>query len=216
MAYTFTPSNHFKYLLITQGIDLDGDTIYASLVRDDFVFNKDAHHYYTNIYCTSGALSLVFDAGDRTITRSTGSFITDGFIATNRIVTSSAVNPGPFIISSVSQYVITVDEALYDESISCSVTSKDELDTNYGYTRGGQAVTVNAPTEDTTDNRGEATINDLVWTAASGTIGPTAGCIMWDDTEASDSIIGYFDFLSNRYVPSGSTITIDAIEIRLT
>lgn len=58
---------------------------------------------------TTGAISLVYSASARTITRSSGSFITNGFKQGNNIIVTSTVrNNGSFTIQSVTARVITV------------------------------------------------------------------------------------------------------------
>ena len=48
----------------------------------------------------------------RTITRTSGSFITDGFAGGQRITTTNPSNPGPFTVAQVSATVITTAENL--------------------------------------------------------------------------------------------------------
>jgi hypothetical protein len=61
---------------------------------------------------SSGLISISFDGPTKTITRSTGSFVGDGFVVGNIIRTDSASNPGPFTITNVTSLVITVSEAV--------------------------------------------------------------------------------------------------------
>ena len=67
---------------------------------------------------SSGLVSISFDGPGKTITRSTGSFLTDGFVVGNKINTDSSTNPGPFTITNVTALVITVSEAVTTQAAS--------------------------------------------------------------------------------------------------
>ena len=74
------------------------------------------------------------DAGPDTITRASGSWITDGFVAYDQVnVSGSASNDGTYIVASVAATVLTLDaaETLANEGpVSCTVkTSIYGLDT---------------------------------------------------------------------------------------
>lgn len=49
MAVTSTVANKIKYLLATKGIDFSGDTFKCCLMDTGFTFDKDTHHYYSDI-----------------------------------------------------------------------------------------------------------------------------------------------------------------------
>lgn len=85
---------------IYEYIDSTGEVIKRNPIDDDVL---------------SGDITATF-ATDHTITRSTGSFVTDGFAEGDTIITSSSTNPGPFVIDSVEALVITVVEDLTNES----------------------------------------------------------------------------------------------------
>lgn len=77
---------------------------------------------------TSGAISITFDEGAQTITRSSGSFVSDGFLVDESITTDATLNPGPFTISDVQETVITVYYGIVDEgpvtkTITCDRTT---------------------------------------------------------------------------------------------
>src|SRR3990172_1386621 len=167
MSHVFTASNHLKYMLATKEVDLDSDTFKMILLRDGLVFNKRDFATYNNLKATSGSLTLTFVFGSSSISRATGSFITDGFVVGNRVGTTSAINPGPFTIVTVSALQITVAETIVNEVFACVMTAQDELASGNGYTTGGQTITGLALTEDDTDDRAELVFDDLSWTPRS-------------------------------------------------
>jgi hypothetical protein len=93
-----------------------------SLANDDPVDGSSGYNMYStvnnNIHpgASSGLVSISFDSPGKTITRATGSFLTDGFVVGNVINTDSGTNPGPFTITDVTALVITVSEAVTTEA----------------------------------------------------------------------------------------------------
>lgn len=96
--------------------------------------------------------------------------------------------------------------------------SASELATGYGYTQNTKVLTGVAVTEDDTDNRTEVTWSNAIWTASGGSIGPSPGAIIFDDTPTTpqaDPIIGYIDFQGEQTQVDGGAVTISSIEFRL-
>ena len=93
--------------------------------------------------------------------------------------------------------------------------SGNELPTANGYTAGGNTLAGVAVTEDDVDDRTEITWNNTSWTAAGGPIGPSPGAIIYDDTEASDSLVGYIDFGAEYTQADGGVATLTNIEVRI-
>ncbi len=89
--------------------------------------------------------------------------------------------------------------------------SASELSTGNGYTAGGATLAGVAVTENDTTDRTEITWNNVTWTASGGTIGPSPGAIIYDDTPTTpqaDPLIGYIDFGSEQTEPDGGVATI--------
>jgi len=216
MGVTGTMSNHFKYQAAAKQVDLSGDSIKALLMRQGFVFNRDEHAKKINIKTNSGAISLTFVAATKKITRTTGSFVTDGFVVGNKITTDATLNPGPFTITNVVALEITVSESVADEGpVSKTVTSDDELTTGNGYTQDTKLLTGKTLTEDDANDRAEMAADDIVWTASGGAIGPTPGCLLYDDIATDDTIIGYLDFGGDQSAASGANFTISTVRVRI-
>ena len=75
-------------------------------------------------------------------------------------------------------------------------------------------------TENDTNDRCEITCNDVTWTASGGSIGPTPGMIIFDDTVTvsgdvpADPIICYIKFGSSDITQSdGGSLNVQNIQI---
>lgn len=77
-----------------------------------------------------------------------------------------------------------------------------------GYTTGGHAATISGSAE-TGGVYTLATTTDVVITAITGGIGPFRYVILYDDTAATDPLIGYWDYGSSITLADGETFTID-------
>jgi len=96
--------------------------------------------------------------------------------------------------------------------------SASELADGDGYTTGGATLANVAVTEDDTDDRCEITWDNATWTASGGSIGPTPGAIIYDDTVTTpqaDPIIGYINFGGEQTQADGGVSTISNIEVRI-
>jgi len=96
--------------------------------------------------------------------------------------------------------------------------SANELSTGYGYTQNTKTLSGVTVTEDDTNNRCSVTWSNVTWTASGGSIGPTPGAIIFDDTVTTpiaDPIVGYIDFGGEQTEADGGVATITGIEFRL-
>lgn len=96
--------------------------------------------------------------------------------------------------------------------------SASELGTGNGYTQNDKTLAGVTVTEDDTDDRCEVTWDNVTWTASGGSIGPTPGAIIFDDTvttPTADPIIGYIDFGGDQTQSDGGVATISNIEVRI-
>ena len=117
------------------------------------------------------------------------------------------------IILMASGYVFDRDTHHAYADVSAS-----ELATGYGYTRNTKTLAGVAVTEDDTDNRTEVTWTNASWTASGGSIGPTPGAIIFDDTvttPTADPVVGYIDFGGEQTQVDGGVAVVANIEFRI-
>lgn len=93
--------------------------------------------------------------------------------------------------------------------------SASELATGNGYTVNTKTLAGVAITEDDTDDRGEVTWSNVSWTASGGSIGPSNGAIIFDDTTADDTVVGYIDFGSAQTAADGGNFNIINVAVYL-
>jgi hypothetical protein len=159
-----------------------------------------------------------------TIARGVGNFITDGFVIGNRITTNSAnpANQGPFVIFGVAALVLTIkdmagaDPVLTNGAeVNITILSDDELVTGGGYTQNTKVLTGVAVSEDDTDDCSYMICDNVLWTAAGGGIGPTPGAILYDDTVADNTIIGYLDFDGDQTIIAADDLVLTGIRVKV-
>lgn len=82
-----------------------------------------------------------------------------------------------------------------------------EISAGNGYTAGGTAVTG----QDAEQTTGTLALSgtDVVFTASGGTIGPLRYAVLYNDTHASDGLIGWWDYGSGITLADGETFTVD-------
>lgn len=82
-----------------------------------------------------------------------------------------------------------------------------EITAEHGYAAGGATVTITASAQAAGVYKLEG--NDVVITAAGGTIGPFRYAILYNDTAANDELIGWWDYLSDITLPDTEPFTVD-------
>ena len=83
-----------------------------------------------------------------------------------------------------------------------------EIAAGNGYTAGGYAVTVDAVTQ--TGGVLDVSTNDatITLTAAGGNIAPFRYAVLYNDTEAGDAVVSFYDYGSTVTVQEGETFDI--------
>lgn len=212
MALTATASNHFKYALTRKMLDLSADTIRAILVRNGFVFNKDDHAKLANLKGVLAAQTISINGSFQALDSNNG-FLSAGFVPGNLIQLGGFANPGnntTKTILTVTAGTITVTNTtgLMQEAAGnmITITGKDELPAGNGYSEYGVEATGKTVTENDADDRMDFACADVVFTANGGSIGPTPGAILYDDSAADKTIIGYLDFGANQTISDALTL----------
>lgn len=67
MSATSTVANKLKYLMATKKIDFENDTFKICLMDTGYSFDKDAHHYYSDISASEIASGNGYTTGGATL-----------------------------------------------------------------------------------------------------------------------------------------------------
>lgn len=92
-----------------------------------------------------------------------------------------------------------------NDAVRADLTS--ELGTGGGYTLGGASLANKVSAQ--AAGVYKLTADDLVFTAAAGTIGPFRYAVLYNDTAAADELIGWWDYGSDITLNDGETFTVD-------
>lgn len=92
--------------------------------------------------------------------------------------------------------------------------SASELANGAGYTTGGVSLTLSGstPAEDNTNHLAKITWANPSWVASAGTIGPSAGLMVINDTHGDKPIMLYIPFSPEQSQPDGGTFTVNGVE----
>ena len=101
-----------------------------------------------------------------------------------------------------------------DVNKAVSNVSTNELATAYGYTQGGATLSGVSVAQDDVNNGANVTWSSATWNISGGSI-TASGALIYDDTHASDLIIGYIDFGGDQTCLSGGVATVANIAINL-
>lgn len=82
-----------------------------------------------------------------------------------------------------------------------------EISAGNGYSAGGTAVASNDYTQ--TSGTAKLTGTDVTFTASGGSIASWRYAVLYNDTSATDALIGYWDYGSSRVIASGESFPID-------
>lgn len=81
-----------------------------------------------------------------------------------------------------------------------------QISAGNGYTAGGTATSMSLSTSSGT---AKATGTDVVFTASGGSIGPARYAVLYNDTAASDPLVGWWDYGSSITMAATETLTVD-------
>lgn len=82
-----------------------------------------------------------------------------------------------------------------------------EISAGNGYTAGGTAATISSSAQ--TSGTYKLVLADVVFTASGGSIGPFRYAVLYDDTAATDELIGFWDYGSSITLATTETFTVD-------
>lgn len=102
-----------------------------------------------------------------------------------------------------------------DSHATLADVSANELANGYGYTTGGVSLANSTVTEDDSTDKATTTFDNVTFTASGGSIGPTPGAIIYDDTTGDDTVVGFIDFTTERTVTTGNNLLIQNIKVDL-
>lgn len=221
MAVSATASIHAKYALARKMIDLSTDSIRAILMRQGFVFAKDDHATRLNLKGYLAGTTISINASLQILDSGSG-FLTAGLVPGNKITMSGWTNGGnntSKVILTVTVGIITVTDTsgLVQESAGNMVTiqADDELPTGNGYSQNGTLLTGQTVNEDDTNDRAEMTCNNIDFAASGGSVGPSPGSILYDDTVSEKTILGYLDFGGDQTIASGNMLRLQNVRVRI-
>lgn len=101
----------------------------------------------------------------------------------------------------------TLSVALTNSAPSASNAVLADI-TEISYTNcSSRAITTSSSSQ--TSGTYKLVLTDLVLTASGGSVGPFRYIVLYNDTAASDNLIGYYDYGSALTLAAGETLTID-------
>lgn len=106
--------------------------------------------------------------------------------------------------SNTLKVMLTNSAPLSTNTIKANLT---EITSGNGYTAGGHVLTVTSSSQALGVYK--LIVSDIVITASGGSIGAFRYAVIYNDTAASDELIGYFDYGSSLTLASGESFTID-------
>lgn len=101
--------------------------------------------------------------------------------------------------------LLTNTAPLATNSVKADLT---EISAGNGYTAGGSTASVTSSAQ--TSGTYKLVLGDpATWTASGGSIGPFRYAVLYNDTAASDELIGWWDYGSSITLAAGESFAVD-------
>lgn len=111
---------------------------------------------------------------------------------------------GHNLASNTLKILLTNTAPVATNTVKADLT---EISAGNGYSAGGPTVTVTDSSQ--TSGTYKLTISDVTITASGGSIGPFRFFALYNDTHASDALIGWWDYGSSITLANGESVTAD-------
>jgi hypothetical protein len=98
-----------------------------------------------------------------------------------------------------------------DAHATLANVTASQISTGYGYTQDDMELENPVTTEDDSLDAGKTVWDDVVWTAAGGSIGPAGAMIIYDDTTSDDTIYCCVDFGVDYTIPDTASIEFNSL-----
>lgn len=105
--------------------------------------------------------------------------------------------------SHTFKVMLTNTAPLTSNTVKTNIT---EITAANGYTAGGLATTC---TFTTSSGTAKAVMSDVTWTATGGSFGPFRYVVVYNDTSASDNLVGFYDYGSSITLNNTEPFTVD-------
>jgi hypothetical protein len=106
--------------------------------------------------------------------------------------------------ADVLKIMLTNSAPIASNTVKANLT---DISAGNGYTAGGTAVTITTSAQ--TAGLYKLIGDDVVFTAAGGSIGPFRYAALYNDTATNDELIGWWDYGSSITLLTGETLTVD-------
>jgi hypothetical protein len=100
--------------------------------------------------------------------------------------------------------LLTLTAPTSSNSVKADLT---EIAAGNGYTAGGNTVTISSSSQ--TSGTYKLVLADTTFTASGGAIADFRYAVLYDDTAASDELVGFWDYGSTVSLASGEAFTVD-------
>ncbi|SRR6056297_776870 len=178
--FFFYKATYATYLEMLKEVDYVDDTLKLALLDDTFAFDKDKHKVWT---ASAWQSDTSCSSGDIVIPTTANGYV---YRATNS-GTSGSSEPTWIEDDSTNTWGDTVSDNTVTWELWSYDTSYWEITQENGYS-GPVTLSNQAVTETEADDGGEFTCDDETITA-TGSVGPTAGAVFFDDTHTQKPVI---------------------------